>query len=62
VGSLKSAEGMPPRPVHRLDEPTRLSLGVVASPQSPLPFRLAKVILPQVRLLAVPIKEIQLAR
>ena len=42
---------MPPRSVHRLDEPTRLSLGVVASPQSPLPFRPAKVILPQVRFL-----------
>ena len=27
---------------HRLDEPTRLSLGMVASLQSPLPFRLAK--------------------
>ena len=25
---------------HRLDEPTRLSLGVVASLQSPLPFHL----------------------
>jgi hypothetical protein len=24
---------------HHLDEPTRLSLGMVASPQSPLPFR-----------------------
>ena len=28
-------------PSHRLDEPTRLSLGMVASQQSPLPFRLA---------------------
>ena len=27
---------------HRLDEPTKLSLGMVASLQSPLPFRLAK--------------------
>src|SRR6266436_3957933 len=26
-------------PVHRLDEPTGLSLGMVASPQCPLPFR-----------------------
>ena len=30
------------RPVHRLDEPTGLSLGMVASPQCPLPFRPAK--------------------
>jgi len=28
--------------LQRLDEPTRLSLGRVASPQSPLPFHLAK--------------------
>src|SRR4051812_28247244 len=27
---------------HRLDEPAKLSLGLVASLQSPLPFRLAK--------------------
>src|ERR1039457_1204717 len=27
---------------HRLDEPTRISLSMVASLQSPLPFRLAK--------------------
>lgn len=27
------------RPVHRLDEPTGISLGMVASPQCPLPFR-----------------------
>jgi hypothetical protein len=27
---------------HRLDEPTRLSLGMVASLQSPLPFPLGK--------------------
>ena len=27
---------------HRLDEPAKLSLGMVASLQSPLPFRLAK--------------------
>jgi hypothetical protein len=27
---------------HRLDEPTRLSLGMVASLQSPLPFHLAR--------------------
>ena len=29
-------------PVHRLDEPTGLSLGMVASPQCPLPFRPAR--------------------
>jgi hypothetical protein len=29
-------------PVHRLDEPTGISLGMVASPQCPLPFRPAK--------------------
>jgi hypothetical protein len=28
--------------LHRLDEPARLSLGMVASPQSPLPFHLAE--------------------
>ena len=28
--------------VHRRDEPTRLSLGMVASQQSPLPFHLVK--------------------
>jgi hypothetical protein len=27
---------------HRLDEPAKLSLGMVASPQSPLPFHLAE--------------------
>ncbi len=27
------------RPVHRLDEPAGISLGMVASPQCPLPFR-----------------------
>jgi hypothetical protein len=32
----------PPALDHRLDEPTRLSLGMVASLQSPLPFRLAR--------------------
>ena len=37
----KSAEAEPPRSGHRLDEPARLSLGMVASLQSPLPFRLA---------------------
>jgi len=30
------------RAQHRLDEPTKLSLGVVASLQSPLPFHLAR--------------------
>ena len=34
-------EALPVRPpVHRRDEPTKLSLGVVASQQSPLPFHL----------------------
>jgi hypothetical protein len=28
--------------IYRLDEPTRLSLGMVASPQSPLPLRPAR--------------------
>ena len=32
-GPLKSAEWKPLRPVHRLDEPTGLSLSMVASPQ-----------------------------
>jgi hypothetical protein len=41
-GLLKSAEAGPPRSGHRLDEPARLSLGRVASQQSPLPFRLAE--------------------
>src|SRR5712664_4934613 len=36
----KSARGIPAL-YHRLDEPTKLSLGMVASLQSPLPFRLA---------------------
>jgi hypothetical protein len=36
---LKSAEPKLPRSVHRLDEPARLTLSMVASPQSPLPFR-----------------------
>ncbi len=39
---LKSAEAGPPRSGHRLDEPARLSLGMVASLQSPLPFRLTQ--------------------
>jgi hypothetical protein len=33
VVSLRSAEAKPPRSVHRLDEPTGLSLSMVASPQ-----------------------------
>ncbi len=33
-----------PRSNHRLDEPTRLSLGIVASRQSPLPFCLAELL------------------
>jgi hypothetical protein len=38
-----SGEAVPARPsVHRRDEPARLSLGMVASQQSLLPFRLAK--------------------
>src|SRR6266436_8635671 len=31
-------------PVHRLDEPTGISLGMVASPRCPLPFRPAKLL------------------
>ena len=31
-------------PVHRLDKPTGISLGMVPSPQRPLPFRPAKSI------------------
>lgn len=41
-GSWKSAEGKLPRSDHRLDEPTGLSLGVVASPHCQLPFRPAR--------------------
>jgi hypothetical protein len=37
----ESAKGIPAL-YHRLDEPTKLSLGMVASLQSPLPFRLAE--------------------
>jgi hypothetical protein len=34
---------IPARPlVHRQDEPTKLSLGMVASQQSPLPFHLVR--------------------
>jgi hypothetical protein len=40
-GFGKSAKGEFRAPDHRLDEPTRLSLGMVASLQSPLPFHLA---------------------
>jgi hypothetical protein len=39
---LKSAEAKSPRSGHRLDEPARLSLGMVASLQRPLLFRLAQ--------------------
>ena len=39
---LKSPEAKPPRSIHRLNELARLSLGMVASPQSPHPFRPAK--------------------
>ncbi len=38
----KSAKGDFRARLHRLHEPTRLPLGVVASPQSPLPFRPAR--------------------
>ena len=38
VVSLRSAEAKPPRSVHRLDEPTGLSLSMVASPQSRFRF------------------------
>ena len=38
----KSAKGDFRARLHRLDEPARLSLGMVASPQSPLPFHLAE--------------------
>lgn len=41
-GFWKSAEAELPRSGHRLDEPARVSLGMVASRQSPLPFRLAE--------------------
>jgi hypothetical protein len=41
-GSGKGAKGDFRARRHRLDEPTRLSLGMVASPQSPLPFHLAE--------------------
>jgi hypothetical protein len=40
-GFGESAKGEFRAPDHRLDEPTRLSLGMVASLQSPLPFHLA---------------------
>jgi len=33
---------VPPRSGHRLDEPTRLSLGMDASLHCPLPFHLAQ--------------------
>ena len=39
VGRARKANFRAP---HRLDEPTKLSLGMVASLQSPLPFHLAK--------------------
>src|SRR5437868_2362485 len=42
VGQRKNKSSRPP--VHRLDEPTELSLGMVASPQCPLPFRPATFI------------------
>jgi hypothetical protein len=38
----KSAKGDFRARLHRLDEPTGLSLGMVASPQSLLPFHLAE--------------------
>jgi len=36
---LGGARISPHAPVHRLDEPAGISLGMVASPQCPLPFR-----------------------
>jgi len=42
VVSGKSAKANFRARLHRLDEPTGLSLGMVASPQSQLPFRPAK--------------------
>jgi len=40
---VMAGRGCPTRPlVHRQDEPTRLSLGMVASQQSPLPFHLVR--------------------
>src|SRR5215472_654853 len=38
-GVWAAQERMLTPPVHRLDEPTGISLGMVASPQCPLPFR-----------------------
>jgi hypothetical protein len=41
--SFRPGEALPARPlVHRRDEPAKLSLGMVASQQSQLPFRLAR--------------------
>ena len=41
--SVLAGRGFPVRPsVHRQDEPTKLSLGMVASQQSPLPFHLVR--------------------
>jgi hypothetical protein len=39
---LGGARTSPHAPVHRLDEPTGISLGMVASPQCPLPFHPAR--------------------
>jgi len=41
---LGGARTSPHAPVHRLDEPTGVSLGMVASPQWPPPFRPARLI------------------
>jgi hypothetical protein len=41
---LVGARTSPHAPVHRLDEPTGVSLGMVASPQCPPPFRPARLI------------------
>jgi hypothetical protein len=43
-GRRKNESSSPHAPVHRLDEPTGRSLGLVASPQCPLPFRPGEII------------------
>jgi hypothetical protein len=41
-GLFEERESVPPRSRHRFDEPARLSLGMVASLQSQLPFHVAR--------------------
>jgi hypothetical protein len=41
-GLFEERESGPPRSRHRFDEPARLSLGMVASLQSQLPFHMAR--------------------